>query len=311
MDKVSIIVPAYNAQGTIEKCLESLLGQTYNNIEVVVINDGSFDNTLEKCKKFNDERLKVISTENRGISSARNLGIKNSTGEFICFCDADDFYEKNYVEKLLSMFDNNVAMVACDYVRKSKTRQPKEKISIFTRNDALKELFSDRYLFVQLWNKMIRKDFIQDLKFDEKVKTFGEDVVFAFNYLKSCPENLIVKHTNLKLYHYIPAKNSASSLKVSKSRGGEFSPSKINLLKIFDEMIDYCKLHNLEKVISQINAWYFLLLLQFLFETRMLKLKDLHNEFKKLAFEKKKDYDKCKKEYKTFRRYAGFLLKFL
>ena len=59
MDKVSIIVPAYNAQGTIEKCLESLLGQTYNNIEVVVINDGSFDNTLEKCKKFNDERLKL------------------------------------------------------------------------------------------------------------------------------------------------------------------------------------------------------------------------------------------------------------
>lgn len=220
MDKVSIIVPAYNAQGTIEKCLESLLGQTYNNIEVVVINDGSFDNTLEKCKKFNDERLKVISTENRGISSARNLGIKNSTGEFICFCDADDFYEKNYVEKLLSMFDDNVAMVACDYVRKSKTRQPKEKITVFTRNDALKELFSDRYLFVQLWNKMIRKDFIQDLKFDEKVKTFGEDVVFAFNYLKSCPENLIVKHTNLKLYHYIPAKNSASSLKVSKSMGG-------------------------------------------------------------------------------------------
>ena len=76
-------------------------------------------------------------------------------------------------------------------------------------------------------------------------------------------------------------------------------------------MIDYCKLHNLEKVISQINAWYFLLLLQFLFETRMLKLKDLHNEFKKLAFEKKGDYDKCKKEYKTFRTYAGCLLKFL
>lgn len=105
MDKVSIIVPAYNAQDTIEKCLESLLGQTYKNIEVVVINDGSVDNTLKIIDKFNDIRLKVTSTENRGISAARNLGIKNSTGEFICFCDADDFYEKNYVEKLLSMFD--------------------------------------------------------------------------------------------------------------------------------------------------------------------------------------------------------------
>ena len=219
MDKVSIIVPAYNAQDTIEKCLESLLGQTYKNIEVVVINDGSVDNTLKIIDKFNDIRLKVTSTENRGISAARNLGIKNSTGEFICFCDADDFYEKNYVEKLLSMFDEDVVMTACDYVRKTKVRQPKEKFSTFSRNEALKELFSDRYLFVQLWNKMIRKDFIQNLQFDEKVKTFGEDVVFAFNYLKSCSDNLIVKHTNLKLYHYIPAKNSASSLKYK--RGGD------------------------------------------------------------------------------------------
>ena len=129
MDKVSIIVPAYNAQDTIEKCLESLLGQTYKNIEVVVINDGSVDNTLKIIDKFNDIRLKVTSTENRGISAARNLGIKNSTGEFICFCDADDFYEKNYVEKLLSMFDEDVVMTACDYVRKTKVRQPKEKFS--------------------------------------------------------------------------------------------------------------------------------------------------------------------------------------
>lgn len=309
MDKVSIIVPAYNAQDTIEKCLESLLGQTYKNIEVVVINDGSVDNTLKIIDKFNDIRLKVTSTENRGISAARNLGIKNSTGEFICFCDADDFYEKNYVEKLLSMFDEDVVMTACDYVRKTKVRQPKEKFSIFSRNEALKELFSDRYLFVQLWNKMIRKDFIQNLQFDEKVKTFGEDVVFAFNYLKSCPDNLIVKHTNLILYHYIPAKNSASSLKYKA--GGGFADSKINLLKIFDEMIEYCKLNNLHDVASQINAWYFLLLLQFLFETRMLKLKELHATFKKLAKEKKKDYDKCRKEYKSYRRYAGFLLYFL
>ena len=308
MDKVSIIVPVYNAQDTIEKCLESLLGQTYKNIEVVVINDGSVDNTLKIIDKFNDIRLKVTSTENRGISAARNLGIKNSTGEFICFCDADDFYEKNYVEKLLSMFDEDVVMTACDYVRKTKVRQPKEKFSTFSRNEALKELFSDRYLFVQLWNKMIRKDFIQNLQFDEKVKTFGEDVVFAFNYLKSCPDNLIV-NTNLKLYHYIPAKDMASSLKYKG--GGGFADSKINLLKIFDEMIEYCKLNNLHNVASQINAWYFLLLLQFLFETRMLKLKELHATFKKLAKEKKKDYDKCRKEYKSYRKYAGFLLYFL
>ena len=310
MQKVSIIVPAYNAENTIEKCLKSLLEQTYQNVEVVVINDGSVDKTLEECKKFNDERLKIISTENRGISAARNLGIKNSTGEFISFCDADDFYNKNYVTKLLSMFEDNVVMVACNYVRKSKTRQPKEKITTFTRNDALKEVFSDRYLFVPLWNKIIRKELIKNLQFDEKVKTFGEDTVFIFDYLKSCPENSIVKHTNLKLYHYIPTKNSASSLKV-KSGGGNFAPSKINLLKMFNKMIDYCKLNNLDKVISQLNSWYFLLLLQFMFETRRLKLKDLHKKLKELAFEKKKDYDKCRKEYKTFRRYVGFLFKFL
>ena len=76
-------------------------------------------------------------------------------------------------------------------------------------------------------------------------------------------------------------------------------------------MIDYCKLNNLDNVISQLNAWYFLLLLQFMFEARMLKLRDLHKKLKKLAFEKKKDYDKCRKEYKTFRRYIGVLFRLL
>lgn len=103
MDKISIVVAVYNAEKTLKKCVDSLLNQTYNNIEIILVNDCSKDNSLDICNEYSkvNDNVKVISNErNSGVSNTRNNGIDNSTGEYICFVDSDDYVESNYIEVL-------------------------------------------------------------------------------------------------------------------------------------------------------------------------------------------------------------------
>src|SRR5699024_1141358 len=100
MAKVSIIVPIYNSENYLKYCLETIVNQTYNNLEILLINDGSLDNSLDICKEFEqkDNRIKLFNIPNSGVSVARNIGIDNATGEFITFVDSDDWMELNAIE---------------------------------------------------------------------------------------------------------------------------------------------------------------------------------------------------------------------
>lgn len=97
---ISIVVPVYNAEKYIVKCMDSLINQTYGNIEIIVINDGSKDRTKNILDKYalNDKRIKIIHKENTGVSDTRNIGINISTGEYVCFVDADDWLDSDYIE---------------------------------------------------------------------------------------------------------------------------------------------------------------------------------------------------------------------
>ena len=101
--KLSVIVPMYNSEKTIERCLQSIVDQTYKNLEIVLVNDGSIDKSLEICKNWEnkDDRIIVVSQDNRGVSSARNNGIKHSSGELLTFVDSDDYFIKR------SLFGSN------------------------------------------------------------------------------------------------------------------------------------------------------------------------------------------------------------
>lgn len=115
---VSVIIPAYNAENTIESTMSSALSQTYSNIEVVVVNDGSIDNTENVLiSKFeNDSRVRVITQNNQGVSVARNTGIEQSTGEYIVFLDSDDYLENDFVSKLVSLITSSNSDIAfCGY----------------------------------------------------------------------------------------------------------------------------------------------------------------------------------------------------
>lgn len=105
--KVSVIVPVYNSSAYLKRCLDAIVSQTYANLEIVLVNDGSSDNSLEIMNEYakKDSRIRVFDKENGGSSSARNLGIKEATGEYVCFCDSDDYYEPDIIEKLSSVFD--------------------------------------------------------------------------------------------------------------------------------------------------------------------------------------------------------------
>ena len=101
MNKVSIIIPVYKAAPYLQKCIETVLHQTYSNIEVILINDGSKDNSLEICKEYAavDNRIKVFDIPNGGVSNARNMGIENATGDYLMFVDADDWLSEDAIEK--------------------------------------------------------------------------------------------------------------------------------------------------------------------------------------------------------------------
>lgn len=115
--EVSVIVPIYNAHKYLKRCIRSILDQTYENLDIVLIDDGSQDNSLEICKRFEkeDQRVRVFHKENGGVSSARNYGIKKAQGEYIVFIDADDRVETSFIESLLAKAKEN-SIVICSFV---------------------------------------------------------------------------------------------------------------------------------------------------------------------------------------------------
>ena len=113
--KVSILMPTHNSEKTVLRAVNSLLGQSYKNIEVIIVDDGSSDNTLNILSQIKDERLKVILSDKIIVAKARNITLANASGEFVAFCDSDDFYEKDYISSQIEFFkDEKVCMTACN-----------------------------------------------------------------------------------------------------------------------------------------------------------------------------------------------------
>ena len=114
---VSIVMPSYNAEKTIDRAIESVLNQTYKNIELVIVNDGSVDGTLKKIREYEDARIKVVNQPNGGLSNARNSGINNASGDYLTFIDSDDWYEETFIEKHLnSSIQNDSQLTVCGMI---------------------------------------------------------------------------------------------------------------------------------------------------------------------------------------------------
>lgn len=180
MSDISIIVPAYNAEKYIKKCLESLINQTKKEIEIIVINDGSTDNTEKIIKSFKDKRIVYYKNTNHGIGYTRNFGIENASSDYIMFVDSDDYLREDACELLYEKISNEfLDLVICDYYRVYDEKVVEDRLMKF-KNTNLKEtpnLLSD--INLSPWNKIYKTSLIKtnSLRFDEKLKY--EDTPFV------------------------------------------------------------------------------------------------------------------------------------
>lgn len=179
---ISIIVPIYKSYETLERCLKSIQHQSYKNYEVIMINDGSPDDSEKICLEFQkkDKRFKYFFQENKGVSSARNKGIMHSKGQYITFVDSDDYLEYNYLKLLISFFNNNILLTALSYKKKKK-----EKLKLLYKDKILGELLINDNFGVAVHNKLFLSEIIvkNNIIFDETMK-IAEDFKFLLEYIK-------------------------------------------------------------------------------------------------------------------------------
>lgn len=204
--KISIIIPAYNTEKYIGRCLESVLNQTYQNLEIILVDDGSTDNTLELMNEFGlkDSRIKVVHKENDGQAEARNTGMDASTGEYIIFVDSDDFIENDMVEFLYNIAEENCADVSrcgflTDYEDGTTTiPQYNSEPVFFDYDERLADLFVGGHLSGVLWNKIYKRSAVQNIRF---LKEDGCSEDFSFNYrvFKNASKTVFC---DIPKYHY-------------------------------------------------------------------------------------------------------------
>lgn len=209
---VSIIVPVYNVENYLKKSLDSLKNQTYENIEIVLIDDGSKDNSGLICDEYakSDDRFCVFHKENEGVSSARNIGIEKAQGDYIMFLDADDWFEKNAVGKLVDVIEKeNVDVVLFEYSvdyddGKSKVNLHKDIEGTISIENAI--MYSITPLNRFLWSKIYRADIVKNVRFDKSLH-LGEDTVFACQAMLQGNSAYFLAEP---LYHYIQSASSAT-----------------------------------------------------------------------------------------------------
>lgn len=215
--KVSIIVPVYNVEKYLEKCLNSLINQDYKNVEIILVDDGSTDTSGEICDKFEkiDSRIKVIHKENNGVSSARNTGLKSANGDYICFVDADDYIMKDYVEYLYELLINNNADISLttEMFGNFNTKQTKKIVqNIISGEDASEKILCYK-IPIGVYCKLFKKSFI-----DQNNISFFEDIFmgegFNFNMLAFQNANT-VSVGNKKIYYYRRDNSTSATTKFS------------------------------------------------------------------------------------------------
>ena len=222
---VSIIVPVYNTEKFVDKCLNSISNQIYKNLEIIIVNDGSTDNSLSICEKHKniDSRILILNQKNQGLSAARNTALKIASGEFISFIDSDDFIEPDFIStNLNTIIKNNSSLSICCFYNLFDTSdkatpeyffKKKEKIKIFNRRAALKYLANGR-IQSYVCNKVFKKELFDNIEFQSG--KYYEDV-FLMHKIFYKTRN--VSFINKPLYYYYQRQESITH---------QFTQSKIN-----------------------------------------------------------------------------------
>ncbi len=236
---ISVIVPVYNVEDYLQRCIDSILCQTYKKLEIILVDDGSTDNSGKICDDNAkiDSRILVIHKVNGGLSDARNAGIKNSNGKYISFIDSDDYIREDYIQYLYSNLKENDADVSIGDIQlvfpNSKIENKKEKNSLVVLNkiDLLKNMLYGGAYYISACSKLYKKSLFDDILFP-----FGkihEDVWTLYKIYDNC-EKIVCG--SAKIYNYIIRDNSITN--------SSFSNKDNDLITATDAMCDYLKKYN-------------------------------------------------------------------
>ena len=244
--KISVIVPIYNNAKYLKKCIDSIIYQTYKNLEIILVNDGSTDSSGKIADEYQkkDNRIKVIHQKNAGVSIARNVGLKNATGNFIGFVDSDDWIEKNMFEMLLeSIIKYNVDISICNLSFENENgiiiKSYDEKEGILSYEEYIKNIYYSPCIQGYTCNKLYKTSLIKEnnIQFDKTIFVL-EDDLFNFEILYKNKKQVKSFFLNQKLYHYIDHNTN-----VSKSN---FNLKKLSYLVVRDKEINYLKKMNID-----------------------------------------------------------------
>lgn len=201
---ISVIIPIYNSENHLEKCLASVLGQTYSNLQIILVDDGSSDRSGTICEKYGqcDDRIHIISQANRGVAAARNAGLKIARGRWVTFVDSDDFIDVDLLNDLLNLAHNTGAdLVQCGTMIETDTKSYRRKLY------NLKEGIQNngwKYLASECWGKLYLRRLIAEEKFHEEY-SLGEDIDFNIRIIVRAKHFVIM---DAPKYHYVQTQKS-------------------------------------------------------------------------------------------------------
>ena len=232
MPKVSVIVPIYNVEKYLEKCINSLLSQTLEDIQIILVNDGSKDNSGNIAKEYeknNKNRIIYVEKENGGLSDARNYGLKYATGDFIAFLDSDDYIEKNAYEEMFNKaIEENADHVECDFIWEFPNKIRVDKQYPYKNK---KEMLS--FVRVVAWNKLIKRQLIIDNNLEFPKGLRYEDVEFTY---KLIPFINKFTYVDKPFIHYVQREGSIAN--VQNERTAE-------IFTVLDNVIEFYKKNNI------------------------------------------------------------------
>ena len=231
MPKVSVIVPVYNVEKYLERCINSLVNQTLQDIEIIFVDDGSTDSSkiiIEKYLNLHREKIKYYYKKNGGLSSARNYGIPHAKGEYIAFLDSDDYIEPTMYEEMYNIAKKeNSDMVECDFIWKYPDKQKYDCGQIYnSKKEAIEKAR------VVAWNKLIKRDILGKEKIEFPFGLRYEDVEFFYKLIPSLNKISFVKKYFI---HYVQRNNSIVNTQNSKT---------MDIFKVLDNVIEYYKKNN-------------------------------------------------------------------
>ena len=269
---ISVIIPIYMVEKYLNKCIDSVINQTYKNLEIILVNDGSKDNCKKICEEYakKDSRIKIINKSNGGLSDARNKGLEVSNGKYIGFVDSDDYISKDMYKNLyenIIKYDADIAI--CEYIEvnengeniKENKKIIENGVKIYSREEAMYKLLEDNEITNHVWNKLYKSSLFKDIEFPKGLKF--EDIAVMYKLIDKA--NRVV-HISEILYFYVQRDGSIlnmrtedlieTRIKIDRERLNFLENKKYNKENLLKNKVNEIIHYHLESAICNFKKFY-------------------------------------------------------